>query len=113
MSARLPDLLQKGIDLFNEGHYFECHEVLEELWRGQAGDDKQFTQGLIQAAVAVHHARKNNPKGARKLCDRALMRLRPFCPQRQQIDVAALVRDLEALRDSTDSALVLRIHRVH
>jgi len=57
----------RGIERFNRGEYFECHEVWEDLWR-EAGDPaKTFLKGLIQAAVALHHQRRGNRHGAAKL----------------------------------------------
>jgi uncharacterized protein len=56
-----------GILHFNQGDYFEAHEVWEELWHDTAGPDRRFYQGLIQAAVAVYHASNGNAAGARRL----------------------------------------------
>ena len=56
-----------GIVLFNRGDYFEAHEVWEQLWMDEAGPDKKFYQGLIQAAVALCHFCNGNVRGATKL----------------------------------------------
>jgi Domain of unknown function (DUF309) len=40
----------EGINLFNNGKFFECHEAWEEVWKRSAGDEKLFYQGIIQAA---------------------------------------------------------------
>ncbi len=58
------DLYEKGIDLFNRGEYFECHEVWEEVWKRSSGEEKLFYQGIIQAAVALLHAERGNLAGA-------------------------------------------------
>jgi len=55
-----PDVYQQGIDLFNEGRFFECHEAWEEIWKRSDGEVKLFYQGLIQAAVAILHAQRGN-----------------------------------------------------
>ena len=53
----MPDLAEdpafrEAIDLFNHQQFFECHEVLEDLWRPlPEGSEKLFLQGLIQIAV--------------------------------------------------------------
>jgi predicted metal-dependent hydrolase len=60
----IDDTFQRGVELFNRGDYFACHEVWEELWLRSTGDDKLFYQGLIQAAVAVLHAERGNLRGA-------------------------------------------------
>lgn len=56
-----------GIELFNEGDFFEAHEAWEELWMETAGEEKKFYQGLIQAAVSLCHFCNGNLRGARKL----------------------------------------------
>lgn len=56
-----------GITLFNRGDYFEAHEVWESVWMSQSGPDKQFYQGLIQAAVGLCHFCNGNVRGALKL----------------------------------------------
>ena len=43
--------LRKGIEEFNRGDYFECHETLEDVWMLEAGENKRFYQGLIQLSV--------------------------------------------------------------
>jgi hypothetical protein len=57
-----------GIVLFNRRDFFEAHEVWESLWlSADVGENRRFIQGLIQAAVAMHHLETNNPRGAQKL----------------------------------------------
>ena len=58
------DPFDRGLALFNAGHYFECHEVWEIPWRHADGADRLFYQGLIQAAVAILHAERGNLHGA-------------------------------------------------
>ena len=55
-----------GVVLFNRGDFFEAHEVWEAIWM-EAGPDKKFYQGLIQAAVALCHFCNGNGRGAVKL----------------------------------------------
>ncbi len=71
MTRARPDFFEQGIDLFNEGRFFECHEAWEEMWKRSDGAVKLFYQGLIQAAVAILHAQRGNLKGARSLYEKA------------------------------------------
>jgi len=71
----MSERFQQGIDLFNEGRYFECHEVWEEVWLRSAGEEKLFLQGLIQAAVAILHAERGNFDGAASLYEKARAKL--------------------------------------
>src|SRR4051812_45690608 len=56
-----------GVLLFNEGDFFEAHEVWEDLWSESHGDERRFYQGLIQAAVGLCHFGNGNLGGAAKL----------------------------------------------
>jgi uncharacterized protein len=56
-----------GIVLFNQGDFFEAHEVWEDAWIHTSGELKKFYQGLIQAAVGLCHFCNGNLNGALKL----------------------------------------------
>ncbi|WP_240903859.1 DUF309 domain-containing protein [Chengkuizengella sediminis] len=56
-----------------ERDYFECHEVLEELWLNEGRSP--IYQGLLQVAVALHHFSNNNVAGGVKLFSLALEKL--------------------------------------
>jgi predicted metal-dependent hydrolase len=56
-----------GILFFNRRDFFEAHEVWEDLWAESAGAERRFYQGLIQAAVGLHHFGNGNLRGAVKL----------------------------------------------
>ena len=75
MTQPLLDFYEYGIDLFNQGRFFECHEAWEEIWKRSDGELKLFYQGLIQAAVAILHAQRGNLQGARSLYQKASARL--------------------------------------
>ncbi|WP_078428565.1 DUF309 domain-containing protein [Alkalihalobacterium alkalinitrilicum] len=50
-----------------ERDFFECHEVLEEYWKSEAGAKEQVWVGFIQLAVALYHYRRKNYKGAERM----------------------------------------------
>jgi len=94
-----PPLLVEGVRLFNEGHYFEAHEVLEDAWRAEPGELRGLYQGLLQVGVGLFHARRGNRRGALRLLDRGIARLRPFAPRSLGLDVASLLREASAARE--------------
>ncbi len=57
----------KGVWLFDRRYFFECHEVLEELWKETVGTPKLFYQMLIHAAVCFVHWENGNRKGVLSL----------------------------------------------
>lgn len=54
----------RGVEEFNAGRFFECHDTLEEIWKGTSGDERRFLQGLIQVSVGFYHFGNGNPSGA-------------------------------------------------
>lgn len=62
-----PERYTKGIWLFNNRHFFECHEILEELWLESIGTEKTFYQMIIHAAVCFVHWETGNRKGVLSL----------------------------------------------
>jgi predicted metal-dependent hydrolase len=71
---------QRGIRLFNAREFYDAHEVWEDVWRESHGIEKKFLQGLIQAAVALHHQSTGNVVGACSLVERARGNL-AGCPE--------------------------------
>jgi hypothetical protein len=72
MPSSIPLDLEKklyfdGIHLFNEHEFFEAHEVWEDIWHMAYGLKHDFYQGMIQAAVALEHYRRSNPRGVASL----------------------------------------------
>lgn len=70
-----PEKYIEGIEAFNSGQYFECHELLESLWLEVGGNLGLFYQALIQIAVAIYHLEGENLFGAISLCDAGLAKL--------------------------------------
>ena len=54
----------KGIQEFNDGLFFECHETLEEIWLEDHGEDRKFYQGIIQIAAGYYKLEQGVPVGA-------------------------------------------------
>lgn len=102
--------------LFNQGRYYEAHDVLEHLWLRTTGPNHAFFKGLIQLAGAfVHlqkqHARPSHPKDGRRLHPAARLfrlagrNLATHGPRHLRLDVesvTALCRDWTSQIESTD-----------
>lgn len=56
-----------------ERDYFECHEVMEQLWLEEGRDP--LYQGLLQVAVGLYHHRNGNIDGGVKLLTAAIQKL--------------------------------------
>ena len=87
------ELLARGIDLFNNRRYFECHEIWEELWTPERGPRRLFLQALIHFAVALYHRERQNPLGAVRQLRKGLTKLSGFLPACEGLDCARLHRE--------------------
>lgn len=93
MSTSYPEKYLEGLRLFNEEEFFDCHDVLEELWADTQGDERKFYQGLIQLSISLFHFGNENFGGAKKLYDSSRKYLEPYRPQYMGIDVDQLLED--------------------
>ena len=75
-------------DCFNRQHFYEAHDVLEELWLADRhGPDGSFYKGLIQLAGAFVHIQKNRRGPAAALFRLARANLEKYPPRHRQLDV--------------------------
>jgi len=92
--------LARGIDLFNGAHFFEAHEVLEDVWRAAPPDEKRFFQGLVQLAVAFHHHSTGNHIGMRSVMERGLRNLDGYPNDFYGIQLPPLKHSLKQWREA-------------
>ncbi|MCY9664143.1 DUF309 domain-containing protein [Paenibacillus alginolyticus] len=71
--------------------YFECHEVMEELWLEEGRSP--LYQGLLQVAVGLYHHANGNVSGSIKLFSAGLDKLAPYPADTLGIDLERLIRD--------------------
>jgi hypothetical protein len=93
-----PGQLLLAIREFNGREWFECHETVEELWIGEEGEVRDFYQGIIQIAVALHHWRNGNFAGAVSLLKGGAVYLGHVAEQCQWVNVAGLIADADRMR---------------
>lgn len=87
-------LFLEGVEYFNQCEFFEAHESWEHLWADEFGPDRKFLQGLIQAAVSLHHFGNGNIRGARKVYHGACGYLEAYRPRHMGIDLDAFLAQL-------------------
>lgn len=88
----------KGLHLFNQKEYFECHEVIEELWLATPSEDsrRDLYKGVIQAAAALYQFDRGVLSGANGLCRTALGYLAKYKPKALGLNVDRLITELDA-----------------
>jgi uncharacterized protein len=87
--------LRKGVEQFNAGKFFECHDTLEEVWQGIRGPARDFFQGLIQVSVGLYHLGNGNRAGATSQLDKALARLSSYGDRYAGIELETLRREVQ------------------
>jgi hypothetical protein len=77
--------LERALDLFNSGAFWEAHEALEAVWRSIENEEEALVfQGLIQAAAALFHRDRGNRHGVEAVGAAALGKLGG--PQRADVE---------------------------
>ena len=97
--------IREGIELFNEQKYWECHEVLEDLWIEDTQDSARYIYwAIIQVAAACIHYRDHNLIGARGLASKAREKFQKAREKNALTDLVFHYLDWEELEQ-----LVMRI----
>ncbi len=89
---------KKGLELFNEGEYYECHEVIENLWLETPSEDphRDLYKGVIQAAAAIYQFDRGILTGAIGLFQTSIQYLEPYSPKSLGLDVQQLIEGMKA-----------------
>jgi predicted metal-dependent hydrolase len=99
-------LFREGIELFDQGRFFEAHEAWEEIWRSTTPEPKRFFQGLIQVAAALHQFRDLKRKdGPRRTLAKGRRNLEPYAPSTLGIDVEGLLRSVGEWEEWLESSM--------
>ncbi|PSN13915.1 DUF309 domain-containing protein [filamentous cyanobacterium CCP5] len=83
--------LRRGIEQFNTGQYYHCHDTLEAIWMVASMTEKPFYQGILQIAVGLHHLGNQNWRGAVTLLGEGINRLYGYEPSYRQVHVSQLI----------------------
>ena len=90
MSEIMPEEFWQGVEEFNSGQFYACHDILEALWIDSIEPDKTFYQGILQIAVGLYHLGNHNRRGAMILLGEGSNRLRRYLPDYGSINVEEL-----------------------
>jgi predicted metal-dependent hydrolase len=89
----------EGIQLFNAGEYFECHEVLEAIWKEERDPIRYLYQGILQIGVGFHHLRNGNYRGATLLLRDGIDKTSRFTPRCMGVETARLCAQSQTCLD--------------
>jgi predicted metal-dependent hydrolase len=97
MTDDQPQQFWQGVEQFNTGEFYACHDTLEALWMEATEPEKTFYQGILQIAVALYHLGNHNWRGAAILLGEGSNRLRRYPSVYGGIDVDELLEQSTAL----------------
>jgi hypothetical protein len=97
MTQAVPQEFWQGVEQFNQGQFYACHDTLEALWIEATEPQKTFYQGILQIAVALYHLGNSNWRGTVILLGEGMNRLRRYPPTYAGIDVDELLTSSAAL----------------
>lgn len=87
----LPEAFWRGVEEFNQGQYYACHDTLEALWMEATDPPKSLYQGFLQVSVACYHLGNKNWQGAVILLGEGIGRLQLYEPEYADLNVELFV----------------------
>ena len=98
MQTAVDPRFKKGLKLFDEGKYFECHEVIEGLWLETPPEDpyRDLYKGVIQAAAAIYQFDRGILSGAKALFKTSSGYLDKYRSNALGVDVERLAGEMKS-----------------
>ncbi|HXV66811.1 MAG TPA: DUF309 domain-containing protein [Nitrosopumilaceae archaeon] len=93
--------IKEGIFYFNNERFWECHEILEGVWKNCYEGEKDLVQGIILVAAALVHYQKNENTICISILSRALEKLSNASGNYYNIDVDLLKKRIGEIKNST------------
>jgi predicted metal-dependent hydrolase len=85
----------EGIRLFNAGEFWHAHEQWESCWLAVAEPEATFYKGIIQAAAALVHWQRGNPRGLRRNWEKSRPKLVALPTRMNGLDLHALIQAMD------------------
>ena len=95
-------IVSEAVKLFNEQRYWECHEILESIWRIESNpDEKGAQQGAILAASLFLHAQKDEDSVCFGMVVRTLAKLSMWPGAKYfSLNISSLKKSLQDLLET-------------
>lgn len=89
--------LKKGINLFNEGSFFEAHDYFEEMWMEANRENREFYQGFVQVSVGHYHLICENYEGALSQLSKGVEKLEKYSDNFENINLAQFRQNINSI----------------
>ncbi len=90
-TEQLPSAFWRGLEQFNQGEYYACHDTLEAIWMEAPDPPKSLYQGILQVAVGIYHLSNRNWQGAVILLGEGINRIRRYDSGYAGVDIDDLL----------------------
>ena len=94
--------ISDGISYFNNERFWECHEILEGVWKNCTGNEKFLVQGLILVAAGLVHYQKDEDEICISIFNRALTKLENSNGEYHNIDIDKIKNTVTEMINSKD-----------
>jgi len=94
--------ISEGVDYFNNERFWECHEILEGVWKNCDGNEKFLVQGLILVAAGLVHYQKDEDSICISIFNRALEKLENSNGNYHNIDIDKIKEIITEMINSKD-----------
>ena len=74
----IDDARIQAVILWNNGLFFEVHDILEDIWHKKQGDERRAIQGLIKAAGVYVHLESDRLNSAERLALKSVRLLKEY-----------------------------------
>lgn len=101
----IDDTVSTAKNYFNEERFWECHELLEGIWKQSTGDEQMLLQGVILVAAAFVHVQRDEPE----ICISMLKRALPMLTKKDQyysLDIKRFTRSVKTVVNSKKPVLI-------
>jgi len=103
-----PATFEHAVALFNQRQFFECHEVIEDIWRPlPKSAEKRFLQGVLQVGVGLHHLEQGNYTGAKNLLNEGVEKIKTIGAQTAYVPPIDLPNFLKDSTAALNTVLIL------
>lgn len=79
--------LDDAVFYFNNERFWECHEVLESVWKATYEGEKDMVQGIILVAAAFVHYQKDEDNICLSIMNRAMEKLASSTGKYHGVDI--------------------------
>ena len=100
---QIDDLYNEGKNEFQNGNYFDAHEIWEDLWSDYYLKDRKFIQGLIQLSVSFVHLKNGNMIGAKNLLKKSKEKFLDYEKEHRSINIEMLRAEMDIVQKEYQS----------